>query len=396
MPFFTGSQLADSGAPTDKSTDSQAAARQTSDSNASAAELDLAQALESAEDALPTVSIEELRSTIAAALANPELTPKSEENLKAMLVQLAQSNPQEALELASQITSLRAQESARVAILETWARTDPMAALSWAESALQDETASVRSAQLEAIYRGYAMENPQAALQLASQLATNTSAERRYKSRIMSEIIETQIRNGDLEGAKLTIEQMEDGDIKTDLAREMVSEWARYDPAAAAEYVNSLGPDVDARIKSTLIDRWAESDPAAAAAWLSTLPEDDPSISRAASDLVREWARYDLTASAEWLNSLPASPELDRAVASYTFRAAQEDPASAMTWAESVTNERMQGYLTQRVAAEWKETDPEAFQAYLDNSDYSEEEKTKLMNSNRWGSGRGPGGGRPR
>ena len=67
-----------------------------------------------------------------------------------------------------------------------------------------------------------------------------------------------------------------------------------------------------------------------------------------------------------------------------------------MSWAESVNSDRMRGYLQQRVAGAWKDDDPAAFQEYLDSSDMSDEEKEKLQNSNAWGGGRGPGGGRPR
>ena len=75
---------------------------------------------------------------------------------------------------------------------------------------------------------------------------------------------------------------------------------------------------------------------------------------------------------------MPASPELDWAVASYTYRAAHEDPASAMSWAQSVNNERIQRRLVQRVAASWKVDDPQSFELFLEASDYSEEEKEAL------------------
>ncbi|MGB0416497.1 MAG: hypothetical protein ACPGKS_06590 [Coraliomargarita sp.] len=336
-----------------------------------------------------------IRSELAVALAGPQNTPQAASQIRQLLSELAVTHPEEALALAGQIESLRAKEGAQLEILETWARTDPNAALAWAETALVQLPSSMRNAQLRAIYRGYAMLNPKAALQAASQLGDSTATERRLKSNLMGEVIETQIENGDLVAAKQSIELMENGDLKNDMLREMIDEWASYDPLAAAAYVESLGPDADNAIKMELVREWAEVNPAAAAAWLETLDQNDPTISRAASSIIREWARYDLTASAEWLNSLPASSELDRAVASYTFRAVQEDPATAMTWAESVTSDRMKGYLQQRVAGAWQETDPEGFQQYLDNSELSDKAKEKLLQSNSWESGRGPSSGRP-
>lgn len=339
---------------------------------------------------------EQVRDELRVALAGPQNTPRAQDEIENLLKELARTNPVEALELVGQIKSMRAREDARSEILETWAAYDPVAALAWAEVSLAGATNTVRNSQLLAIYRGYAILNPQAALQAAGQLSDATRADRRLKTRVMEEVIETQIENGDLVAARQSIELMDEGDLKTNLMREMVDEWASFDPEGAAAYVDSLGPEAESRLKIALVDEWAVIDPAAAAAWLGKLDEGDPTLSRAATELIREWARYDLTASAEWLNSLPATPELDRAVASYTFRAVQEDPASAMGWAESVTNERMQSYLKQRVAGAWREDDPDGFQAYLDQSELSEEEKDRLKNSNAWGGGRGAGGGRGR
>jgi hypothetical protein len=169
--------------------------------------------------------------------------------------------------------------------------------------------------------------------------------------------------------------------MQNSLRRELVDEWAEFDPQAAAAYVSTLGEDADSSIKSALVSRWAQSDPAAAAAWLSSLDVDDPAIARASSSIIREWTRYDLTASADWLNSLPASPELDRAVISYTFRAAEEDPETAMSWAESIEDDRRRTWMMERVAITWKEQNAETFKSYLDKSELSAEQREKLENA---------------
>ncbi|HKK18004.1 MAG TPA: hypothetical protein VJ952_04910, partial [Opitutales bacterium] len=105
---------------------------------------------------------------------------------------------------------------------------------------------------------------------------------------------------------------------------------------------------------------------------------DEQTLGRASTAIIRQWTRYDMAASAEWLNSQPSSPELDRAVMSYTYRAAQEDPESAMTWAESISNDRMRGRMMQHVAGNWKNDDPEGFQSYLDSANLGEEQKKQL------------------
>lgn len=353
--------------------------------------LELAEAVEQ----VAQLSPDQLRIQLMSAFALPQSDPSRERSIRTLLKQLAETNPEEALQLANNIESLRASEDAKISILETWASNDPIAALAWANANLANVPSRLRESQISAIFRGYAELNPAAAFNAAMQLDDSSVQAANLKRRALSEVVETQIRNGELFMAKQTIEQLPDGDIKNDLMREMVGEWARFDPENAADYVLSLGDAAPTNLKNALINEWAESDPAAAAAWLSALPEGDPVIGRATAEIIREWARYDLSASAEWLNSLPASPELDWAVASYTFRAAQEDPQSAISWAESISNERMRLRMTEQVAANWKQQDPESFQQYLDAGDFSDEDKKRLNNARAWGRGH-PGSGRGR
>ncbi|WPJ97671.1 hypothetical protein SH580_08105 [Coraliomargarita algicola] len=343
---------------------------------------------------IPTLSAEESRQLLTQALAMPKSDPKRARLINELLSQIAETEPMAALELATQIDSLRDYESARVSILEVWGRNDPAAAIAWAATALENEPSRSRASQLTAIYRGYALTNPEAAFQQALTMDENA----RLKNRLLGEVLEAQIENGGLEAAKLAVDLVSDPDMKDRLRRDLVSEWAEFDPSAAAEYVVSLGDEASADLKNALIREWAESSPAEAAAWLDSLDADDPAIARASASIIEEWTRYDLAASAEWLNSLEASPELDRAVITYTFSAAAEDPASAMTWAESIDDDRRRTWMMERVAATWKEQDTESFSEYLDSSELTEEQRTTLENAeNRGGpgggGGRGPGGG---
>ncbi len=339
---------------------------------------------------IPALSAQTSRELLAKAFALPKSDPNRPRLIRELLGQLAETEPMAALEIASQIESLRDSERARVSVLETWGRNDPSAAMAWAKNALSNEPARTRNSQLSAIYRGYAANNPSAAFQQALQIQDDNQ----LKNRLLGVVIETQIESGGLQAAKLAVDLVSDPDTKNSLRRELVDEWAKFDPQAAAQYVGSLGDDASANLKSTLVSEWAESDPAAAAAWLSSLPADDPAIARASAAIIQEWTRYDLAASAEWLNSLPASPELDRAVISYTFRAAEEDPGTAMTWAESIENDRRRSWMMERVAATWKQQDSDSFKAYLDNSNLNQEQRKKLEeaqnNRGGWGgSGRG-------
>ncbi|NBB80414.1 MAG: hypothetical protein GVY36_13400 [Verrucomicrobia bacterium] len=339
------------------------------------------------QDALVDVarlSGENSRLLLADAFALPVSDPNRPRLIEKLLSQLAKTEPLTALQIASEITSLRDSEDARAAILEVWGRTAPAAAIAWANDALAGEPTRARSTQLTAIFQGYATTNPQAAFAQALALDENM----RLKTRLLGEVIEAQIQSGSLEVAKMSVESVTDPELRESLRNDLIDEWAEFDPIAASTYLETLGEDATSRLKRSLVSEWAESDPAAAAAWLGQLDPDDPAVARASAAIIRQWTRFDLAASAEWLNSLPDSPDLDRAVASYAFRAAEEDPAAAMTWAGSIKNNRRRSWMMERVAGTWKEQDAETFQSYLDSADLSEAQRGRLENANTRGRGR--------
>jgi hypothetical protein len=337
---------------------------------------------------VPTLTTEQSLALLDQALALPKSDPKRASLINELLAQIAEADPMAALELATQIDSLRDYERARISILQVWGRNDPAAAVSWATTALANEPIRSRSAQLIAIFRGYAISNPEAAFQQALTMDEND----RFKNRLLSEVIEAQIENGGLEAAKFAVDQLTDPDTQNRLRIELVNEWAQFDPESAANYVIGLGDEASTQLKNELIEEWAKSSPTDAAAWLNTLDPDDPTIARASAAIIQEWTRYDLAASAEWLNSLEPSAELDRAVMTYTFSAAAEDPATAMTWAESIEDDSRRTWMMERVAATWKESDAESFTEYLDSSDLTAEQRETLENAEQ--SRGGPGGNR--
>lgn len=355
-------------------------------------EINSAESTMSTKDAL-NKSSNALIQEFSTALKLPATDPRRAARIIASLKELAAIDPQQALVMSAQIESLRDRERADRAILEVWASYAPIDALAWAETALAGETRQVRNAKLDAIYRGFALMDPLAAYQSANLLSQETRNDARMRTRILQNIIETQIENGGLTQARALIEAMPEGSDRASLMEEMIDGWASYDPKNAASYILALGDQASERVKISLVDEWSESDPAAAAAWLSSLSPDDPAIARGAAEIIREWSRYDLNASAEWLNSLPASPELDRAVASYTFQAAQEDPASAMSWAESISSDNFRNRMMERVAAEWKSSDAKALENYINSSGLTDEQKESLRSAEP---GRGFGRGRPR
>jgi len=81
--------------------------------------------LEDALREIPTLSGEATRELLGEAFALPKSDPNRSRVIRELLAQLAGTEPAAALELASQIESLRDSERARVAVLQVWGKTTP-------------------------------------------------------------------------------------------------------------------------------------------------------------------------------------------------------------------------------------------------------------------------------
>ena len=109
---------------------------------------------------IPMLSGEATHELLIQAFKLPASDPNRSRLIRDLLRRLAETEPVAALDLASQIESLRDSERARVAVLEVWGGKAPAAAIAWANIALAGEPSRTRNSQLMAIYRGYAAYNP--------------------------------------------------------------------------------------------------------------------------------------------------------------------------------------------------------------------------------------------
>jgi hypothetical protein len=123
------------------------------------------------------------RALLAEAFALPANDYRRAGMIRALLRQLAESSPRDALAMAENIGSRRETERARIAILQVWAESDPPAALAWAEIELANEPLRSQTSQLLAIYRGYAASNPQAAFAAALAMPATSNAPRPPRSK---------------------------------------------------------------------------------------------------------------------------------------------------------------------------------------------------------------------
>jgi hypothetical protein len=230
----------------------------------------------------------------------------------------------------------RALTGARVTIAENWAASDPQAALAWAQS--QNDEQSARIA-VSAAVSGWWRTDPRAAeAYVASHLDT--------------------------------------------LGREAVMSVTRQifgqDPQRAKDWANQLSTTEARRAATTVVAlQIANSDPKSAVEWVVTLPDD--LRERAIPGVVNTWARRDPDAFVGWINGLVVGNQRDQAVGAYSSILSSRDPTTALTWAASISDEKIRDNSVHRIVTNWLRRSPNEATDWIQNSTLSDAEKTRLL-----------------
>ncbi len=319
----------------------------------------------------------DLQAALAAAPGTAGLTTR----LETLFTELAASDPLLALEYAAQISGARQQRSTINSILRIWAGQDGAAALAWYADTSENLPLALREERLQSILSGYGASDARGALAYVAAMDPTGSSGRRMQLSAYQSVFDGLVESGRVNLALDALAGIDDVSMRGDLQLGLIQSWAGQNPEAVARYLDGLADQIPANAHATLVRAWAELDPARAAAHVSSLGAEHPDFGRATASVVAQWTQYDIAGPGEWLNTLPASPEVDRSVAIYTARAAREDPEGAMSWAASIQNEGLRVRMMERVAGEWRQVDPVAFDAFIETGDWSAEQRQRFINA---------------
>lgn len=288
-------------------------------------------------------------------------------------------DPKNALTYAQNIESMELRTRGVGQVLEGWAQADPASAINWLNTNGTTLSSRMYGDYLGDIVEGYAASNPTGAFAYVQGLPETAVADRRIKRSALDDVIEVMVEQDKINEAIQLTAAMAEGNTRNDALSEIVDEWADRDPQAARAFVDTMKDDpAYAEMQRELMRSWADDDPAAAAEWLATIDADSENRANMTTSLVANWVRYDMEGAANWLNQQPQTPELDRAVGMFSMSAAQDDPAVALTWANSVSNQESRERLERMILPMLREQDNEAFEAYLAQSDYADDKKQQL------------------
>ena len=255
------------------------------------------------------------------------------------------------------------------AVLRTWTKTDPTAAVAWAETSGKDLTLPEQWGGRGGSDGGQAQGN------------------------FAISFVISQLAHSDIDKA-LTIASTQTYDSRSrtvdTLASELVNQ--RGLPAAKAALDAMPAGTLRDGLTLQLTGRLASADASGTAKWALTLPEGETK-SRALAEVVKEWVKTDPAAAGTFLTTLPATPEADRSRETYAHGVVEKDPKGAIAWASAITDEERRARTVESVARSWMKTDAAAAKEWVAQSPLSAEVKAKIQAPSQGGFGRGRGPG---
>ncbi|MCH2064650.1 MAG: hypothetical protein MK194_13075 [Roseibacillus sp.] len=278
-----------------------------------------------------------------------------------------------------------------VSVLSGWASADGRAAADYV-SGIEDE----REQRMLAfgVVRGMMVNGVDEAMSYVASLPKSEDGDRAqswYMSTIASEMLEE-----GLDSAKAWVGTINDPDLRAGALSRVAESAVREDLEGAVEWVTQFaGEEAGRRAVNRVADEWAEDDPQAVLTWADSLP--DAAKAEAYGEAFEEWTRQDATAAGEYLTSMEASPARDSAVEEFATTLSREEPATAIKWAETISNAEMRTDALTQVARSWYYRDRESATQWLETSGLPEESVQAVTAERRGfdprGGGRRPGGG---
>ncbi|MGL5019881.1 MAG: hypothetical protein ACRDBP_17225, partial [Luteolibacter sp.] len=316
----------------------------------------------------------------------------------------------------------------RPTILQSWASVDPANAAKYytqnpREFAMMDMMGGGRGpgggqGGSSIIAAEWARQDPAAALTWANSLSTG---KKEAMTAVVGEVAKTDPRKAAEMIASLDPQQ------RGDAYRSVAEKYGALDFAEAQTWIRTLPADDQARALASAIEGLSSKDPVAAAKQVSAMADGDEK-NRLVGDVIRDLARKDTQAAEDFLkeqtneeaqrgamrdlmpalnernpiaalafvNSYPPGPVRDSAAQAYVWSNNTGEPAELIKVAETITDEGDRNRTVGIAAMRWMREDPVAAKAYVETSpNLSDEAKERIVEGrSMWGDRgrRGPGG----
>ena len=106
---------------------------------------------------------------------------------------------------------------------------------------------------------------------------------------------------------------------------------------------------------------------------------DNDDQSAAIRSVMSEWGRYDPAAAGQWLQQVPAGPARDSGISAYVSATAAADPATSMQLASGISNNVLRNRTIAQTYRQWAKQDPTSANAWLSSSTIDQKLKNRLL-----------------
>ncbi len=260
-----------------------------------------------------------------------------------------------------------------------WASANPAAAKAWFDS-LEEKGGKgpTRERLKEAYVHGLAIANPT----LASDFVLSLGAAGDPRAKQMMGIVTEKMLTSSGTGAATNwASGLPEGELRNHAFYEIARNQVRQDPAAAAAWATPLaGQNGGSAAVYGISSEWGSRDGAAAAKWLDTLSGDQ---SKSYGPAFAGWAKSDPLAASQRIVAMPPSENRNNAIGGMVYSYRWEDPVSAITWANQITNPKGRQDVLALSAEAYLKKDPAAATAWIPNSGLPAATQQRLLGGKR-------------
>jgi hypothetical protein len=303
---------------------------------------------------------------------------------RAALMSLARDDPRAAINAVETLMSSDERQQLLSAIATSYGRTDPDAALAWAQSLNPPAPGVVAN-----VLAGLAREDPDRAIDLYIELLDsnanqpgvgigftpllgNTALDGANTAKLADRLLATPNRG---QALQMMIQQwtqrqpheairwlVANGNTAPRSAfGQAASQLARNDPAAAIAYVDTVPPNMRATWLSSVADGYSQRDPRSAATWIAQY-RGQAGYDAGVAAIAGRTAATDPVAAARLFESInfaeaPDAPQTSQRIANAW---AQRDARTAAGWASAIPDDEARAAAVGAVAGQWAARDAAA------------------------------------
>jgi hypothetical protein len=241
------------------------------------------------------------------------------------------------------------------AVAEFLATYDPATARSWLQEFMSDGRISSADAYYftSVFTQTYARTDPQAAVRWAEFLPPESLLPVAYQR------IATEWSALDFDAMTAWSESIEDPFLRSNVIRTIGNSLSNAPDDLAAAWARRLaGNEQDGpRHSDVVVQHWSRADLDAALEWTRSLPEADD-VARAVDGLAMSFTAQQPAAAAQWAVSFPEGPARDQAITLTANRWAVDRPQAAADWLTSLGRPDLLEASFPSIMASWDAVDP--------------------------------------